>query len=209
MPIELLDLLTQRLDFAKYFYTTSVQPFNEIKRKIEAGEEPYIDRRDPEWIDEPAFLREFEDADLAAELVGVSAMAFVQSVFHAYLRRIVGELGGQRALDQVSTMRMGSQFQNYREFFLQCGIDWAGSGVDLDFLEQSVMTRNDFAHNVDLLSAYVYPDAKHDKKHPASAFRDPAWGSDTPRITVTETTLQATIESVLAVAMHIERSFPR
>jgi hypothetical protein len=62
----------------------------------------------------------------------------------------------------------------------------ATSGVDLDFLEQTVMTRNDFAHNIDLLSAYVYPDAKHGEKHPASAFRDPAWGPDVPRITVTE-----------------------
>jgi len=208
MPIELLDLLTQHLEFAKYFYATSVQPFNEIKRKIEAGEEPYIDLRDPEWIDEPAFLREFEDADLAAELVGVSAMAFVQSVFHAYLRRMVGALG-QGALEQVSKMRKGSQLQNYRELFLQYDIDWAASGVDLDFLEQSVMTRNDFAHNIDLLSAYVYPDAKHGEKYPASAFRDPAWGPDIPRITVTDQTLGAAIESVLAVATHIEKSFPR
>ena len=71
------------------------------------------------------------------------------------------------------------------------------------------MTRNDFAHNIDLLSAYVYPDAKHGEKHPASAFRDPAWGPEIPRITVTDQTLGATIESVLFVATHIEKSFPQ
>ena len=54
----MLDIFTQRLHFATFFYTTSVQPFNEIKQKIDAGEEPYVDRRG-EWADEPAFIREF------------------------------------------------------------------------------------------------------------------------------------------------------
>ena len=88
----------------------------------------------------------------------------------------------------------------------RCKIDWAASGVDLCFLEQSIVTRNDFIHNVDLLSAYVYPSAMHNKKHPASAFRDPAWGPDIPRTTVTDPTLRATVDNVLALKKHIEKS---
>jgi hypothetical protein len=167
MPTELLDLLHTRLDFVQYFYATGVKPFAEIKRKIEASEEPYVDWRDPEWADdEPAFLREHENADIGAELVGVSVLAFIQAVFHAYLERMVVELGGEQLLHRVSQMGKGSSFQNYRELFLQCNIDWAGSGVDLDFLEQSILTRNDFMHNVDLLSAYVYQGGSHYRKHP-------------------------------------------
>ena len=48
MPMELLDILTQWLGFAKYRYSTSAHPFDEIKRKIEKGE-PYVDLPDPEW----------------------------------------------------------------------------------------------------------------------------------------------------------------
>jgi hypothetical protein len=80
------------------------------------------------------------------------------------------------------------------------------SGVDLEFPEQAVMTRNDFTHNIDLLSAYVCPDAKHSEKHPASAFRDPAWGPDVPRLTVTDQTLGKVIESIIVLAAHIEKS---
>jgi hypothetical protein len=205
MPAELLGLLTQRLDFAEFFYRTGVHPFNEVKRMIEQGNDPYVDRRG-EWADEPAFLKEFEDADLGAEFIGVSALAFVQSVFYAYLRRIVAEIGGQKLVDQVPRMGKGSLFQNYRELFLQCKIDWAESGVDLDFLEQSVLARNDFFHNVDLLSAYIYQSHTHSTKHPDSAFRDPGWGPDIPRITVTEATLHSAVDALRAVAAHIEKA---
>lgn len=109
--MELLDVLTTRLEFVKYFYATSAHPFIEIKRKIEAVEEPYVDRRDPEWADEPAFLCEFENADLAAELVGVSALALVQSLFHAFLERSTVELGGQELLKDVSKMARAVGFR--------------------------------------------------------------------------------------------------
>lgn len=55
----------------------------------------------------------------------------------------------------------------------------------------------------------AYPDKKHMEKHPASAFRDPGWGPDIPRLTVTETTLHSTVESVLTLATHIEQLMPR
>lgn len=162
-------------------------------------------KRDPEWADEPAFLREFEQADIAAELVGLSALAFVQSIFHAYLERAVRELGGKELLERLSQMKKGSWFQNYRELFRQCNIDWSDSGVDLDFLEQAVLTRNDFMHNVDLLSAYIFQGGKHLEKYPTSVFREEAW-ADLDRITVKESTLHATIDTVLALAKYIEKS---
>ena len=42
--MELLDLLTERLEFVKYLYATGVHLFLETKRKIEANEEPYFDK---------------------------------------------------------------------------------------------------------------------------------------------------------------------
>ncbi len=43
-----------------------------------------------------------------------------------------------------------SWFGNYRAFFGEyLKIDWAASGADLDLLEQVILMRNDFTHNIE------------------------------------------------------------
>jgi hypothetical protein len=60
--MDLLYFLRARTKFVRYVYQTTVPQFDEIQRKIEAGEEPFVDRRYWE-ADEPAFLAEWEEAD--------------------------------------------------------------------------------------------------------------------------------------------------
>ena len=67
--MDLLYFLTERLRFIGYFYITSSAAFTELKRKIDTGEEPYVDRSDPEYSDEPAFLYGFFADRLATGLM--------------------------------------------------------------------------------------------------------------------------------------------
>jgi hypothetical protein len=60
--MDLLYFLKQRLQFLQNLYDSTVSVFEEKKQRIEAGE-PYIDSRDPEYADEPAFLAEWQEAD--------------------------------------------------------------------------------------------------------------------------------------------------
>ena len=59
--MELLYFLDQRLRFIQKLYDSTASSFEEKKRQIEAGEPPYVDCRDPEYVDEPAFLTEWQE----------------------------------------------------------------------------------------------------------------------------------------------------
>lgn len=65
--MEVLHFLKERTQFIRYFYDEACQPFCEIKRKIEAGEEPF---KPPYSEDgEPPFLEEWLRADTALEVL--------------------------------------------------------------------------------------------------------------------------------------------
>ena len=127
---------------------------------------------------------------------------FGQGVFQSYLKKSVMDFGGVMLLRKLP--KKGSWLARYRKLFFQCEIDWSKSGVDLDILQQAILTRNDFIHNIELLSAYTYQGDDHAQKYPASAFRDQRWGPDLPRLTVSESNLKTAIEAVLALATFIE-----
>jgi len=75
-----LHFVNERLKFTRYFYESTVAVFEETKRKIEAKEPPYADTRDPEYgADEPAFLGEWEDADVAVDVVGATCLGLIQA----------------------------------------------------------------------------------------------------------------------------------
>jgi len=170
--VDLLYFLDRRLEFIRYFYGSTTPVFAEIKRKIDAGEEPYQDHRDPEYVDEPAFLKEWEDADIAAHLVGAHCLAILQVTLQAFLTEYVKEIGCKHLLSELP--KKGSWFEKYREMFLhKIGIDWRASGADIELLEQVNLTRNDFFHNVDIMTLYTYQDPRHAEKYPDTAFADP------------------------------------
>jgi hypothetical protein len=52
--MDLLYFLKRRLEFVQSLYDNAVEPFERTKYQIEKGEEPYVDRRNPEDYDEPA-----------------------------------------------------------------------------------------------------------------------------------------------------------
>src|SRR5579863_8061892 len=81
--------LDARLKFIEELYDTAVEPFEEIKRKIEAHEHPYVDTRNPEDYDEPAFILEWQQADDSVMVIGHWCLCMVQATLHAYLKEFI------------------------------------------------------------------------------------------------------------------------
>ena len=206
--VDLFHFVNERLRFTRYVYDTTVAVFDQMKRKIEAGEEPYIDTRDPEYADEPAFLEEWEDADVATDIIGGTCLGLLQNTFHCFLEEYLKELGGKKLVAVVSMKKKGNWFANYRAVFQEdLGIEWASSGVDLELVEQVILTRNDFSHNVRLSSPYAYQDAQHAKKYPGAAFIDPRWkvfGLGNARLIVPREKLESAIESIRKLCEYLE-----
>ena len=83
--MDLAHFLNQRLKFVEYFHASTTASFEEVKNRIEAGEPPYVDTRDPEYADEPAFLEEWERADAAMTITGAASLDVLQSTFREFL----------------------------------------------------------------------------------------------------------------------------
>jgi hypothetical protein len=175
--VDLLYFVDERLGFIRYFYEKAAGLFHETKRKIEEHEEPYDDPGyGSEYQDAPPFLEEWENADAAANITGATCLDLLQSTFHSFLHQYMREIGGAHLIPHLREMKKGSWFGNYRELFRRLlDIEWEKSGADIQFLEQVILTRNDFSHNLELGSLTAYQTDEHSKKYPESAFADLRW----------------------------------
>src|SRR5689334_8765195 len=115
--MDLDHFLNQRLKFVEYFYTSTTTAFEEIKRKIDAGEPPYIDTRAGEECDEPAFLEEWLNADAAMNVAGVACLDILQSTLHVFLEEYVREIGQQHLISRMKEMGQKGWLRNYEAFF--------------------------------------------------------------------------------------------
>jgi hypothetical protein len=207
--MDLAHFLNERLEFVEYFHTMTTASFDEVKSKIEAGEPPYVDTRDPEYAEEPAFLEEWERADAAMAITGAACLDLLQSTFHAFLDEYMDEIGNKQVIPQLKEMGRKSWFQNYRAFFEKyLQIHWAASGADLDLLEQVILTRNDFTHNIDLLSLNAFQTPFHSHKYPDSAFADQRWKTlfmGRTRLIVPGETLRRAIGTVRTLCEYLDR----
>lgn len=169
-------ILGERLGFIQSLYERSSAPFREMMRQIEAGEEPYVDRRDPENYDEPAFLAEWLDANESVHVLGQWSLGMVQAAFKAYLQQFLEDMESWNGFENLKgklSNKKGNWFQKYQLLFGEdLKIELKRSPVDVDTLEQIILTRNDFEHNSDLFSTSVYQSDDHAKKYPESLFID-------------------------------------
>jgi hypothetical protein len=205
--MDLLQFLDGRLRFIVYFYDKAIAPFKDVIDKI-ANEEPPYDV-DPQTgkRNRYAFQSEFSEADAGCDLVGSACLSYAQMVLHRFLERWAVNLGGKDYLKKVATSVKGSWLDKYRTFSLNVlHVDWAKSGVDLVYLEQIVLTRNDFHHpDNTLMTSFFFQSEHHAQKYPDPKFRHPLWDSDAtlirPRLMVTRENL---IEAVQAIRILCE-----
>jgi len=145
--MNLLYFLKTRLRFIEQLYDGAAAPFVETKRQIEAGEQPYVDNRDPEYYDgEPAFLTEWQEADDSVIVIGHWCLCMVQASLKAYLEECIGPSGAywwdpKHLRGELPKKQGGSWFGRYRLLFLEdLGVDWSTGPVSLDELEQLNLT---------------------------------------------------------------------
>lgn len=210
--MDLLYFLRERVLFIRYFYGATIPVFEETKRKIEAGEEPYADWPYGEYSDMPAFADEWGRADFAEDVAGFACLGMLQTVFHSFLKEYVAEVGGSELLKRVSQQK-GNWFTRYRTLIeKEQKLRWADSGANLTLLEQMILTRNDFNHNLEIFGTFVHQTENHAKKHPDTVFRDPAWpASDVfpARLRMEAEALDSTIEAVDKLCEYLQRNFKR
>jgi hypothetical protein len=204
--MDLFQILCFRIEFIEFFYDTAVARFVEMKRKIEAGESPYVYQGPPEDCDGTEFLSEWQEAEAGYDALGMSALAMLQGAFHSYLQECVKNIGGDKLLERVPQMKQGNWFANYEVLFKQqLGCDWAASGADLQFLEHMILTRNDFQHNNTILQFLpaTYQADKHQRKYPQGEFCDDFW-PDPGLLRVTKEKLAKAIGQVKQLCKHLD-----
>lgn len=179
--MDLLHFLEERLKFIEQLYESAVAPFEETKRKIDEGESPYIDRRDPEYASEPAYLAEWEQAGDSVTVIGHWCLCMVQASLQAYLREMIGPGGSlwwkaRVLLDRFRKKPGRNWFERYRLLFLDdLGIDWNNGPVSISELEQLNLTRDDLLHNMDIFSVTVERTGQHIERFPTGLFTDELW----------------------------------
>ena len=106
--MNILYFLKERTNFIQQYYDVASEPFAEIIRKIEAGDEPYsteiVDTfEDPEGFHfgneppelEPPFMEEWSRAYTSLEVLGLSCVLYVVSV----PKTLLSNLGGRAWCD--------------------------------------------------------------------------------------------------------------
>ncbi len=175
--MDILYFLRMRLRFLERMYTTCCAPFREIMRKIQDGEEPYVDRRDPEHCDEPAYVQEWMEASEAVEVIGRWCVAMLGSSLFAYLSEWLAQFAevyqDATLIADFAKAPGKPKLERYCHFMRdRLHIDWDRSPVGIDRLEQTILARNDFEHSMGLVTLIVCQDEKHRIKYPRSLFCD-------------------------------------
>lgn len=198
--------LKERTDLVRHFYDTAAAPMLEVKRAIEAGEEPF---NNPPYDEsgEPAYLAEWLRADVELELVGRAAISMVSEALKQFFvnweRRL---LVGHRPCQKSSKKAFESGFLGgYAACFAEAfALDWAACPARFDVVEQVVLARNLSQHN-DLVLDHIEHDSKTRSKYPRPFFMRPDEvtfdGNDpnnfmSPTLHITRTSLLEAIEQV-------------
>jgi hypothetical protein len=146
--MDVLFFLKQRTQFIRQFYETAGEPFREIQRKIDAGEDPFPeDPFDDGPEDEPAFLEEWIQAETSLEILGRTCISMVSASLKLYFETWEAELGikwenGER--DKYFKKGFVRGYQQCLGELLK--INWDDCPVDFNLLEQVALARNNDQH---------------------------------------------------------------
>jgi len=142
-----LEILAGKLTFLRDFYALTTKPFQEIKRKIDVREKPYIDHANSEDYDEPPFLSEWLDADAGLKLQQQVCLTLLQRSFKEFLDRTIRQHCDYPASGPRKPKNGESWFDTYKAWFWEgAAIDWDKSPVSLGKMEELSLARNCVQH---------------------------------------------------------------
>lgn len=167
--MDVLYFLKDRTRLIRQYYEHTALPFNEIMRKIEAEEEPYI----PPYSEdgEPAFLSEWIDASEMLEITGRCCISMLSASLQLYFKTWERELGLSCGKDFVATFKKEGLVGGYRVCLAErVGIDWTGCPADLAIIEQVVLARNRDQHPESITTVRVTHAEKDRRRYPQPFF---------------------------------------
>jgi hypothetical protein len=182
--MDYLAFTKMRTRFLRYFYAEAAMPFLEIRRKIDAYEEPF--EGPPGYEDaEPPFLSEWQEAANALDVLGQAVASLLSQTLKVYVDHWIAELRQRAGDKQLATVGVGlptdavyrpafkkGWLHGYREYCKNLGIDWAASSVNVDILEQLVLARNSVQHSDDITSVRARQTEADADRYPNGFFAD-------------------------------------
>lgn len=141
----------RRIDFIRQLYGTASAPYVERKRKIEAEEEPFV----PPYSEdgEPAFLEEWLEADESIHVLAYSCVSMLAAALHLYLETWVSQ--SRVPVDEAlkKSFKKIGWFPGYKTHFSRrFAIDFESCPGTLGLLEEVVLARNRFEHQLSITS---------------------------------------------------------
>lgn len=203
--MDVLFFLKDRTRLIRKFYDHATSPFNEIMRKIEAEEEPYV----PPYSEdgEPPFISEWIDADELREITGRCCLSMLSASLQLYFKTWERELRLNCGKAFKDEFKGGGIVGGYRACLTSCaGIDWGRCPANLEIIEQVVLARNRDQHPESITSVRVthagkdrhrFPHPFFMSEHEAALFGEgdePLFMS--PSVHVSRDKLMAAIEQV-------------
>jgi len=137
--------LKERTAFIRQLYDTASAPFLERKRKIEAGEDPFVPPYSEE-DGEPAFLAEWIEADDSLHVLAYSCISMLEAALHLYLKTWERQFGVP-ANDSFKAEFKKGWLNGYKAYFAHhASIHFNDGQADLKVLEEVALARNRVQH---------------------------------------------------------------
>ncbi len=167
--MDVLYFLKERTRLIRQYYERAASPFNEIIRKVEAEEEPYV----PPYSEdgEPPFVSEWVDADELREVTGRCCVSMLSASLQLYFRTWERNLGLSCGKSFKAEFKHEGIVGGYRACLASCaGIDWSQCPADLASIDQVVLARNRDQHPEAITSMRVTHAEKDWQRFPRPFF---------------------------------------
>jgi hypothetical protein len=144
LAVDIRFFLNHRIAFIRQFYITTSDVYIELKRKIEAEEEPFISPYSER--DEPAFLEAWIEAEESLQILGCSCISMLAATLHLYFKTWERQMGIPVDESLKSEFKKG-WFNGYKCYFAQyASLRFEDGPVNLAVLEELVLARNRIQH---------------------------------------------------------------
>ena len=154
--------LNERIEFICQLYDTTTAPYIERKRKIQAGEEPYVPAYSEDG--EPPFLNEWLEADESILVIGCVCISMLSASFKLYFKTWEKRLGVPVNESLKKIFNKSGWLKGYMAYFSQhFDVKFNELPADLEILQEVILLRNRAEHPEELtanLPCYSTEDLK-------------------------------------------------
>ena len=209
--------LGQRLAFIEQLYVNGASPFVERKRKIEAGEDPFV----PSYSEdaEPPFLSEWLETEESLQVIGHMCISMLSASLHLYFKTWERQLG-KPIDDSFKSDFKNGWLNGYKAYFKRhFNVIFEESPCNLQLLEELVLARNRVQHpesitiqssqysrrDLEKIPSPFFIDERHSELLSEMGEGEQSWLLP-PSIHVTQEKLKAAIAEVVRFAEWLEQT---